>query len=186
MTELLIVMAISGIMILVSIPALSRLQSRNAVRAAASEVRGVFDQTRRLAMARNQNVALKFLQRSGEWLYAIYRDGDGDGVRNDDIVSGIDPLVRPPVAVLSGTRMARIGLPATPARDPDSGRLMPITASPIRFNVSRLCSFSREGEATSGSVFVTDGKDAAALVRVLGATGRIRVLVYDRASGNWK
>lgn len=186
MTELLIVMAISGTMMLVSIPALSRLQSRNAVRAAAIEVRGIFDHTRRLAMARNQNVAVKFLQRSGEWQYAIYRDGDGDGIRNDDIARGIDPLMRSPLPVMGGNRSARIGLPATPARDPDSGRLMAVSASPIRFNASRLCSFSRQGEATSGSVFVTDGKDGAALVRVLGATGRIRVLTYDRPTGNWK
>ena len=77
--ELLTAVAILGLISLVSIPAFSSIHRRRAVRAAAGEMRGIFGVTRAQAIARSRNVAIKFSQIGGEWQYATYVDGNGNG-----------------------------------------------------------------------------------------------------------
>jgi hypothetical protein len=48
----------------------------------------------------------------------------------------------------------------------------------MRFNESTLCSFSREGEGTNGSVVLTDGS-LASILRVDGASGRVDIYRWD-------
>ena len=52
------------------------------------------------------------------------------------------------------------------------------TRAAVRFGNSTLCSFSRQGEATNGSIVLTDGKRAT-IIRVHGTTGRIDVYRWD-------
>ena len=184
--ELLIALTITASMLAITLPALARVQRLTALRGAASEMRVIFDQARQLAVARNRNIGIKFSAGNPGWNYAIYEDGDGDGVLNKDIASGADRLIRYPRPVLNGSKFGRIGLPVPPVPDPDSGKLMAANASPVRFNQSAICSFSRHGEGTSGSIYLTDGYETAAVLRINGTTGRIRTLTYDRAAKKWK
>lgn len=81
----------------------------------------------------------------------------------------------------------RIGLPARPVRDPgDPSRFLDRIDDPIRFNSSDLASFGPLGTATPGSVYLTDGGSHLAVVRVLGTTGRVRLLQYDFVSEIWR
>ena len=186
LSELLVVICVVGVFAMVSLPAFSSYQRQHALRAATAEIQMILNLTRQLSITRNRNVAVKFFQQSDQWHYAVYQDGDGDGVRNDDILKGVDRPLRPAVPVLKENRFAKIGLPGVPIKDPDSAQWIPASASPVRFNASKLCSFSPRGEGTSGSIFLTDGHKAAAMVRVLGATGRVRFLRYEPHTGHWK
>jgi hypothetical protein len=135
------------------------------------------------------NVAIKFsIAADGAVTYALFRDQDGDGVRTEDIVLGVDPQVEPwrPLSHLG--RGVGFGFPPGPLpRDPTSGR--PIGGSrddPIRFNSSDLASFSAAGTATPGSVYLTDGRRGFIVVRVTNVSGRVRTWRWDRDVALWR
>ena len=183
--ELLTVLAIVGLMALVTLPAFGSLRRQAAMRAAIGEVTWALRAARSSAIARSGHVAVKFQQLGGVWHYAFIDDGDGDGVRNDDIKSGVDLRRGAWKELLDPQSIVRIGLPSYLVRDPDTGKPLPKNASAVRFNASTLCSFGPLGGGTAGSVFFTDSYERVAIVRVTGASGRIRALVYDRGTGTW-
>lgn len=182
--ELVAVVSIVAIIVLISIPAFGSMRRQMAVRAASAELRTIFHLARSRAIARGRNCGLKFLQVDGEWKFALYDDGDGDGVRNDDINRGVDKMARPPRSVFPQSRIVTIGLLDIPIRDPDGDR-MRIDASPVAFNRSAICSFSPVGEATPGTIYITDQGRNLWAVRVLGATARVRMLRYDGGAQRW-
>lgn len=183
--EVLIVIAIVGLIIAVTIPQFGRMRRRMALQAAASELRTQFHLARSRAIARNVYCGLKFLLLGGEWHFAVYEDGDGDGVRNEDIKSGTDRLVARPRLVLPTSNLVTIGLLDIAIKDPDGDKLAP-TKSPVVFNTSTICSFSPLGQSTPGTIYLTDrGMDLYA-VRVFGTSAKIRVLRYWRDSGKWQ
>ena len=184
LAELLTVLAVIGAILAVSIPAFGPLRRRAALRSASSQLRAIFHATRSRAITRGANSGLKFLRIGGEWHFAVYDDGDGDGVRNDDIKKGKDRLVAPPRVVLRESRQVTIGLLDHAVRDPD-GDLLPPSKSPVRFNQSAICSFSPFGESTPGTIYLTDRAGELYAVRVYGATAKIRVLRYNRENKKW-
>jgi prepilin-type N-terminal cleavage/methylation domain-containing protein len=182
--ELLTVIAIIGMILAVTIPAFGNIRRKMAIRAAAAELRTFFHLARSRAIARSTNCGLKFYQENGQWLIAMHDDGDRDGVRNDDINSGKDRRVRAPRGVLPPSSVVQIGLLDYAIKDPD-GDLLPPSKSPVAFNKSAICSFSPMGEATPGTIYLTDsGRDLWA-VRILGSTARVRMLRYDRQKARW-
>lgn len=183
--ELLTVIAIVGLVVLVAVPAFGKMRRRAALVAAASELRSAFHLTRSLAIARNVNCGMKFTLLHGRWHFAVYEDGDRDGVRNDDIKKGIDKLVRRPRTVFREGGIVDIGLLDIPVKDPDGDTLAP-NKSPVAFNKSAICSFSPYGESTPGTIYLTDGGRDLWAVRVYGTTAKMRVLRYDRSTRKWR
>lgn len=186
LAEILTVVAILGVIVLSSVPAFFNLRRRHAVRVAAAEIRAVFHFARSRAIARSTNTAIRFRKQNETWHYAIYEDGDGDGVRNDDIAAGRDRVVRGFRKLMQESGGAQVGLPDIPLRDPDTRQRIPRGTSPVHFNRSQLCSFSPIGGGTAGSIYLTDGHDLAAVVRVYGATGKIRTLSWNAGSARWE
>lgn len=184
LVEMVIAVAIIGLVTAVSLPSFASLQRRSALRAASAELRSIFHLVRSRAIARNANSGLKFFQVAGVWVFGVYDDGDGDGVRNDDIARGIDRLAMAPRVVLPESTAIAIGLPGYSLRDPGGDRIT-ASSSPVRFNRSSLCSFSPLGEATPGTIYLTDRAGELHAVRVYGATAKMRVLRYDRESRRW-
>lgn len=182
--ELLTVVFIIGLFVTSAVPSFLKLRRREALRAAATELRSQFHLTRSRAISRHANCGMKFVLLAGEWHFAVYQDGDRDGVRNDDIKSGKDWLVARPRVVLPNSRIVTIGLLNVPVKDPDGDLLSP-DKSPVVFNQSAICSFSPLGESTPGTIYITDrGVDLYA-VRVYGASAKIRVLRYVPATKKW-
>jgi len=175
--ELLVAIAAIGVILTVTLPSLGEMNRRRELRAATAELRSIFREARSKAIASGHNVAVKFSLADDEWQYAIFEDGDGDGVRNDDIASGDDPIVVPYRRVFGTQGHVKIGLPPVAVRDPDRGVVEP-GDSPVRFNRSTLCSFSPLGGGTSGSIYLTEGTRAAVL-RMYGPTSRLRLLFLE-------
>ena len=184
LVELLTAVAVVGSIVLVSVPALDSMNKRRAVRAACSEMRVIFHEARSRAITEARHVGLRFIPGDDGWTYEIYRDGDWDGLSNADIDKGIDRRVSGPHRLLEHTDDIRIGLPSFPLADPE-GKLIP-DGKGVRFGNSRLCSFSPRGSSSSGSIFLTDGDEMVAMVRVYGATAKIRSMVYDPSAKVWR
>ena len=186
--ELLAVLAVLAIVLAMGVPPLLDTFAQLRVNLAASEAATQIRLARMTAVRSRAYVALRFERRDGAVWTAVYGDGDGDGVRSRDIERGTDPRLRRPVPLRRTGASVRLGFPpGKPPRDPGSprrrlGRL----DDPIRFNRSDMVSFSPIGASTPGSLYFTDGKSRLAAVRVYGRTGKVKVLVYDAETEEWK
>jgi prepilin-type N-terminal cleavage/methylation domain-containing protein len=187
LAELIIVLAVVGLGLTAGVPPLLKITAALRVRLAAEELVAVLRTSRSLAIQVDANVAVRFTTGAGgDVSFAIYRDGDGDGVLNEDIRSGADPEIAPPRRLAHVGREVRLGLPARPVRDPGDPTHWLDPTDPVRFNNSDLASFSPLGGATPGSLYVTDGGGGLAVVRVYGRTGKVRVLTYDFPTQRWR
>lgn len=185
LVEILTVTSIISIVLLVAVPAFTSLRRRDALVASASEIATQLRAARSESIALGRNVGVRFERHPEGWRYGKYVDGDFDGIRTADIRKGIDWPRGEMHFVLHATGGATIGMPAIPLRDPDTGKKLPKSSSPVGFGRASLCSFSSLGSATSGSVYLTDGDHRAAIVRVYGATGRVRIMLWDDGRQKW-
>jgi len=186
--ELLIAMAISSLVLVLGIPPLLSLAAGLRVELAAAEVASTFHVARAYAIRHDANVGLKFqVDADGTVTWALFSDGDGDGVLTADILSGDDPQVLPRTRIAHLGRQIHFGFPPGRApRDPgDPRRRLSGLDDPIRFNRSDIAAFSPLGTATPGTVYVTDGMRHLSAARVFGRTGRIGCLVYDVVRERW-
>ncbi len=126
--------------------------------------------------------AIRFERRDdGSVWYAVYQDGDNDGVRSADIRSGKDRLVSGPFPLSGGAPGVSVGINAgIPALPPEHGFL---SGDPVRFGVSDILSFSPLGTATPGTFYLA-GDAAQAAVRVTGGNARVRLMVWR--GGVWR
>ncbi len=182
--ELLTAIAILGLIVLSAMPAFGNYRRRMSIIAASEQFRSILRATRARAIASGRNAGVKFIS-GPEWTYAIYDDGDGDGVRNDDITRGTDRRTFGPAIVMPSFHIATIGLLKTTVKDPDGDPLKP-NASPVQFGRSTICSFSPLGHGTPGTMYLIDGGGQLWAARVHGAGGRVRILRYDDGLKKWE
>jgi type II secretory pathway pseudopilin PulG len=189
LADLLVTLALIGIVAGIGLPDLLRATEALRLGLAAGEIASSLRLTRVYALRHSANVAIKFTSSgAGGVSFALFRDADGDGVRSQDIEQGVDPQVEPWRRLTHLGRGIGFGFPPGPLpRDPTTGR--PIGGSrddPIRFNNSDLASFSPGGSATPGSVYLTDGRRGFVVVRVGNLSGRVRALRWDHRRGAWR
>lgn len=189
LAELIVVLCILALIAAVGVPPILELSSTMRLQLAAQELGGTLRLARSEAARRGFNVAVKFRpgEAGGGATYTLYRDGDGDGVLNRDIDTGMDAaLSRPRPLQYLGSRM-RFGFPpGLRVRDPGSPRRWLSTQDPIRFNGSDLASFAPLGTSTPGSLYLTDGKQRLLAVRVLNRTGKVKIIAYDFEEEVWR
>jgi len=183
--DLLVGIILAIFVLLLSAPSVIELRQSVAVRSAAHETTVAFFLARAYAISRNRNVGLKFRKNGDRYEWALYADRNGNGVRTAEIASGVDrylgisiPWSRNDVlpAIMSGIRVP----------NPSGSGYLDRIDDPIRFNSSDICSFTPAGESTPGSVYLWDAHDRMAVVRVFGATAKIRTLFYRRGERGWK
>jgi hypothetical protein len=133
------------------------------------------------AVRRSKATALRFESAAGDYTFAAYADGNGNGVRSAEIREGIDPVLTPFERLCDRFPGVRFELmPDIPDADgqPGTGR------DGVRIGTSRLLSMSSDGTATSGTLYIR-GRRRQYAVRVLGATGRTRMLQYRSGDRSW-
>ena len=184
--ELIVVLALAASLLAATASGAFQLQGALSVRSAAAELSSTFVRARAYALTRGVAVAVKFRRDGGRYEWALYRDGNGNGVRTAEIASGVDrslalsvPWFRTDVrpGILRGTPVPDPSTPGVPLDRLDD---------PIRFNNSDLCSVSPTGESTPGSVYLWDGRDRMAVVRVFGRSAKIRTLFHFRGEKDWR
>ncbi len=189
LVELLVASSLLALASLVAAPWLPRLASGIELRLAADELTVVFREARAFAIRHAEKVAVKFrTAEDGTVTWGLYRDGDGDGVRTEDIDSGVDPLAAPLRTLSHFGRRVRFGFPPGKApRDPSNPRRrLDRLDDPIRFNRSDLASFAPVDGSTPGSLYLTDGVSRLIVIRVDPRVGRVHRLTWDGARERWE
>ncbi len=179
LVEAVVVLAILMTMAAVSVPVFRPMLAEAHLRGAGGEFRSQFRLAASTAVRGNVYTAIRFERDEGRIRFAVYRDGNHNGVRSDDIRHGHDRLVSGPFPLVTGATV-RVGfLPGIPAIPPDRGEL---SGDPVRFGRSDILSFSPLGTATPGTFYLAgDGTQGA--VRVTGGTARVRFMIYR--GGRW-
>jgi type II secretory pathway pseudopilin PulG len=187
LVEALIALALAGLVLTTSIPALGGALSRERTAAAARDLAGEFARLRSAAIASQRRTGLRWTWSGGRYQYGEYVDGDGDGIRADDIAAGRDARVgglRDLPSRYPGVDLGFLDA-AVPAVPPRGDALAPHD-DPVRFGGSDIVTFTPLGTASSGTLYISDGRENLAAIVLYGHTGRMRLWRFDRASWTWK
>ena len=180
--ELLLSIAVGVAITTISVPMTNHIVDEVRAAGAARYVAGRIMRIRLEAVRQSRAVALRFVQDGDDYTYAPYADGNGNGIRSADIQDGIDQPLGPPERI--GDKFAGVrfvlgeGVPdldGAKSADPDG----------VRIGKSGILTMGRDGTATSGTLYLR-GRGGQYAVRVLGATGRTRVLLFESGAGTWR
>lgn len=181
--EILVAVVVLTLAAAAAVPALDGVRRRGRLAAAARGLAMTYQALRWRSVAESRAHAVAFETGGAAPVWRIVRDGDGDGVRRADIRDGIDTVLSGPHRPLDHDGSIRVGVagPGPWPGVPPSGA-PPDPDDPVRFGVADLASFSPAGSATSGTVFLTDGRETMAVV-LYGPTARVRV--WRLRDGAW-
>lgn len=167
----------------VALPAVGGAMDREHALMGARYLAGLMQRARFEALRRGTSVALRF-DPEDPGAVQLFADGNGNGVLQRDIDSGLDRPITAPDRLSDHARgvAPRIN---QGVRDAASGVTLAAGSDPLRIGRTSLLSFGPGGTATAGTVYVAAGNGPQLAIRVFGATGRVRVLEFDAQAGRW-
>ena len=182
--ELLFVVSLGATLAAAALPQLATGLDDQRTAGAAQYVSTRLYRARMEAVLRSAAVAVVFAPDAAGYTFAVYVDGNGNGVLARDMSRGIDRRLGA-VERLSeqfpGVDFGTLaGLPPI-----DSGGTPP-GSDPIRLGVAGSASFAPIGSASAGTVYLRGAGGAQYAVRIYGDTGRTRRLKFDRAAWRWR
>lgn len=164
LVEMMLVCAVVAITASVAIPVARAGLDRSRGWSGARYVVTRLVRARALAIGRAAAVAVRFEDDGAATTLSSFADTNRNGVLTRDIDAAVDVRLDGPVQFSSLYPGVTLGL------DPGAPRLF---------------SFSPDGTATTGSVYVTGREGTRFAVRVLGATGRVRLERYLPLQNAW-
>jgi len=179
--ELIFAIALSVVLLGLAIPVGGDALDDMRTRAAARYLAGRIGSSRLGAINRSRAIALRFVAGTPDYQFGAYVDGNGNGVRTTDIQAGIDIAFGMSRQLGSDFRGVHFGLTIG---IPDIDGVGNTNPDGVRIGNPKILTMSPDGTATSGTLYVQGGR-AQYAVRVLGGTGRTRVLKYERGSRLW-
>ena len=175
-------MAIACTVSAIAIPEVTRAFDDLSAGAAARDLALQLARARTEAVTHSTFVGLRFTARGSDADYTVVIDGNRNGIRTADITSGTDRVVRPPDMLGWHFRGVRFGLAEGL---PDADMQRGTSTDGIRVGAARILSMNPNGSSSSGTLYVAGRGGAQYAVRILAATGRVRVLKYDTGGSRW-
>lgn len=180
--ELLFVVGLTGTLAAIAVPhslrALDDFHTRSAARYVAQRI----GSARFAAIRRSATHGLRFLPSTPDYTVTEVADGNRNGLRTAELTSGVDRALSEPerlASLFAGVTFGiRDGVPdvdGQPVSSPDG----------VRIGTARLLAVNGDGTATSGTLYLRGRGRSQYAVRVLGVTGRVRVLKFDQMRGRW-
>jgi len=184
--ELVLVVALLGIGSAAVLPHLATLHRAAQLRRVTGQISSLMARCRAHAILKHTATGLVFDRDGDGWRCFLAEDGDGDGIRHDDLDAGRDLIVSE-ILQLEAERAGLGILREVPVPDPTGrGQLGGNLDDPVRAGRGDVVTFTPTGTATSSSVYFTDGASRMRVVRVYGITGRIRTLVWHAGWSRWR
>ena len=178
--ELLFTVALAATLLGIAVPLVNGAADEIRAAGAARYVAARIGAARLDAVRRSSTVALRFEPAGDDYVITLHADGNGNGVRTAEIRSGVDATIGRAERLSDHATGVHFGLLAG-IPDLDGGATSP---DGVRFGAARLLSLAPTGGASSGTLYL-HGRRAQYAVRVLGATGRVRVFHYDPGARRW-
>jgi type II secretory pathway pseudopilin PulG len=180
--ELLLALAIAGTLTTMAVPqglrALDDFRARSAARYLAQRL----GDARLSAIKRSLAHGLRFEPGAPDYRLSSVVDGNGNGLRLPDLDRGLDRTLTSPELLGSHFQDVAFGIldgvPDADGRPANGG-------DGVRVGTSNLLAMNPDGTSTSGTLYVRGRHRAQYAVRVLGVTGRVRVLKFDHVGRRW-
>ena len=175
-----LIVTLTGVAIPQTLASIDDLRALGATRYLSARLQ----RARSEAVARSANVAVRFVPADDGYAFAVYIDGNRNGVRGFDIERGIDRQLGAVERLgdsFSGVEFGAI--PNLPSVDP--GGAGP-GDDPIRLGPSGSATFTALGTATPGSLYIRSRRGAQYVVRIFGETGKTRMLRFNVSTKQWK
>ena len=180
--ELLFALAIAGTLTTIAVPqglrALDDFRTRTAARYLAQRL----GDARLSAIKRSKAHGLRFEVSTPDYRMTTVVDGNANGLRSSEIQLGLDRTLTEPEYLASHFRDVVFGiLDGVPDADgqPANG------SDGVRVGASKLLAMNPDGTSSSGTLYVHGRDRSQYAVRVLGVTGRVRLLKYDLGRRRW-
>jgi prepilin-type N-terminal cleavage/methylation domain-containing protein len=180
--ELLFTLAIAGTLTTIAVPqglrALDDFRTRTAARYLAQRL----GDARLGAIKRSRAHGLRFEAATPDYRFTTVMDGNANGLRTSDIQRGVDRALTQPDVLGWHFQDVVFGiLDGVPDADgqPANG------SEGVRVGASKLLAMNPDGTSSSGTLYVHGRERSQYAVRVLGVTGRVRVLKYDHVRRRW-
>ncbi len=186
--ESLVALAILAAAAIVAVPAGADLLSSARAEAGASRMGSRFRALRFESVAARRNRGLLFERSGASWVFYEIEDGNGNGLRTAEVRSGVDRTLSGPHRLEDEVEKATPGIPpgGPYPEAPPGASLLDEGSDPVQFGRSKLISFSPDGSASSGTLYVTDRRNGLAAVVLYGPTARVRVWRWDAAGRRWR
>ena len=181
--EVTFVLGLVAVCMTIAVPpihsALEDFRTLGAVRYVSSRLQ----QTRMEAVVHSADAALRFEPDGSSYGYAVFLDGNGNGVRSSEIQTGIDREIHRKERLVDQFPGVEFGtLPDLPPVDPSA----PAPGSdPIRVGSSNMLSFGALGTSTPGSLYILGRNGTQYVIRVFAETGKTRTLRFDARWRRW-
>ena len=188
LVELLAALVVLGLLVAISVPTAAEMLAEARAAAGARSVAATLQAMRWKAVSSHRSHGLFFSRDAQGWHWFVVRDGNGNGLRTAEVRAGTDPVLSGPHRLEQRTEGFYLGFPAVasiPAIPPRSGSIANLD-DPVKFGRSNLISFSPLGTASSGTLYLTDGRHAVRAVVLFGPSARIRVWRFDTRERRWK
>lgn len=174
-----LIVTVSGIAVPQMLSGLDDMRARGASRYISARLH----RARAEAVARSADVTMQFTLVDGVYTYAVYLDGNRNGVRTRDIERGIDRPIGATERL--GDSFSGVDFGAIPGLPPVAPAAAPPREDPIRLGPTGFASFSALGSATPGSLYIRSRRGAQYVVRIFGETGKTRVLRFNARTKQW-
>lgn len=179
------VLVLSLVMLLgaATLPRLESLRARVRTETAARHLAGLLRGARTEAGRRGAAVGVAFdLPPDGQGI-RLHVDGNDNGLQQAEIAAGVETPLGPTWRVADEFPGVGFAI-ATDLPDIGGGAPLLAGADPTRVGTANVMTFSPSGSSSGGTVYLA-GPGETFAVRVLGATGRVRVLRFERATSTW-
>jgi len=180
--ELLFIAGLAATLTGIAVPQTTRALDDLRTAGAARYVAGRLQLARMEAVSRTRDTAMRFVTTGSTYTFAVYADGNRNGVRTSDIQQGIDASIAHPERLSDQFPGVDFGtLPGLPGVEDDGAP----GSDPIRLGPGNLASFTSSGTSSTGSIYVRGRGTAQFVIRLFGQTGKTRILRFNAQNRTW-
>jgi Tfp pilus assembly protein FimT len=185
--EAVVFLALVGLVAAVAVPALGDMRASALTAAGARHLAVTLHALRWKSVAQGRGHGLLFVEAGQGWVWYEVRDGNGNGLRTAEVRAGTDPTLAGPHRLEDVATGVSLGFPpgGPYPRIPPGAGWISRRDDPVRIGNTDLLTFSPVGTASSGTLYVTDGRERLYAVVLYGRTARIRVWRYSEARAQW-
>ncbi|MEY4634515.1 MAG: hypothetical protein RJA55_313 [Acidobacteriota bacterium] len=185
LTDAVVSAGLSLVLAAIAVPVVGGTLNREHVIVGTQYLAAQVQRARLESLKRGAAVAVRFEQLDGRTAVQLFVDGNGNGVLQRDIDRRLDPALTLAEWLDGHARGVALRI-NQPIADVGSGDAMATGADPLRIGNSSLVSFSPLGGSTAGTLYVAARHGPQMAIRIYGATGRVRVLMFDARARQWR